>query len=49
MTAFINALVIMFAWLPSWAAVIVLSFLSLMLGIMIFKVVTFVIDAIPFL
>lgn len=40
---------LLFAWLPAWVQVVILGLIALLAVIVIFKVVAFVLDAIPFL
>lgn len=46
---FINALVAMFAFLPSWVTILLIAIFALTFLIIIFKLIAFVLDSLPFL
>lgn len=44
-----NMLAMLLSIFPTWLAILVLSFLALLLIVLVVKLVAFVLDAIPFL
>lgn len=48
MSVFMQMLAILLSIFPTWVAILVLSFLALLLIVLVVKLVAFVLDAIPF-
>lgn len=48
MSIFMQMLAILLTLFPTWLAILILSFLALLLVVLIVKLVAFVLDALPF-
>ena len=49
MSKFIQTWAIMLSIFPTWLAILIMSFMALLLIVLVIKLVAFVLDAIPFI